>query len=87
MDIKKDILNYSGEKKLSFTDLLLALVYLYGDDSNKLCENKLNELLNILLTKDGSDLAWFIYNTPEAQEKLDWTYDSVSGESFITNIK
>ena len=87
MDVKKDIINYLGETKLDFTDLLLALVHLYGEESNKLCENKLNELLNILLTKDGSDLAWFLYNTPLAREKLDWTYDTVSGKSFITEIK
>jgi hypothetical protein len=87
MNVKNDILNYSGGKKLSFTDLLLALVHLYGEESNKLCENKLNELLNILLTKDGSDLAWFLYNTPLAREKLDWTYDTVSSEFCITEIK
>ena len=47
MDIKNDILNYSRGKILSFTDLLLALVHLYGEESNKLCENKLNELSNL----------------------------------------
>ena len=87
MDVKKDILNYLGETKLDFTDILLALVHLYGEESNKLCENKLNELLNILLTKDGSDLAWFLYNTPEARKKLDWTYDTVPGKFCITEIK
>jgi hypothetical protein len=87
MDVKKDILNHLGETKLDFTEILLALVHLYGEESNKLCETKLNELLNILLTKDGSDLAWFLYNTPEARKKLDWTYDTVSSKFCITEIK
>lgn len=97
MDRKKDILIHSGETNLSFTELIIAIIYLYGTNGDikpdsivatqeeiSIESAELKKLLNDILTKDGADMAWFIHNTPLAREKLNWHYDTVKGEGYIT---
>lgn len=84
--------------EISFPTLIETLVVLYasitpvegptiaiaGKDLH-LPENKLNNILDDILTPDGTNLAYFIMNTPGAREKLKWVYDTHEGQSYIRN--
>ena len=99
--LKKEILDYSGKTKLSFTDFICNLIDLYGSSDEVipskpyisdqkthkyLYEEKLEQLLSDLLTEDGKTMAYYVNNTHEARDKLAWHYDTVDGIGYITAV-
>ena len=84
---------------IDFSTLIEGVITLYGHDKNvymagssvtvsssgmHLSEEKINDILNELLTVDGTNMAYFIVNTPEAHDVLQWAYNIQAGECSIS---
>ena len=88
MDYKAAIRQNTQKDQLSFTELATIIAGLAGDEQNDgtmvIDGNKLDKVLKTLLGKDGTTAAWFHYNNPEVQAKLNWHYETNEGEGYYT---
>lgn len=84
MDYKSDIRNLLKDSKcIDFATLITSIIHLYGENS-KIDASVLEDILIKILSEDGYNMAHYINNTPEANDKLSWHYDISEGEGYIT---
>ena len=84
MDYKSDIRNLLKDSKcIDFATLIKSIIHLYGENSF-IDASVLENILINMLSEDGYNIACFINNTPEANNKLNWHYDVSKGEGYIT---
>ena len=89
------------KKIIDFATLIETIVTLYGNDSLvdiwgpyvtasssgfHLSEDRIEKILDEVLTEDGKNMGYFIVNTPEAKEKLKWEYNIQEGECYISAV-
>jgi hypothetical protein len=86
----EELLSYFGEKKISLTDLIEAIINLYGDKSEDLCEGQpcmkteVNDhILNIILTEEMRDMAYTINSHEQFSSKFTFHYDTLKKEGII----
>ena len=88
MDYKSAIRLNTEKQQLSFTELAQIITGLSGDEQPNgimtISVNKLDQILQSILGKDGTTAAWFHYNNPEVQAKLNWHYETNEGEGYYT---
>ena len=85
MDYKSDIRNLlKDSKNIDLTTLIVSIIHLYGENLT-IDESVLENILISMLSKDGYNIAFYINNTPEANDKLNWHYDVSEGEWYITS--
>lgn len=88
MDYKTAIRENTNKPHLSFTELAKIIAGLAGnerpDGAMEIDGNQLNTILKSFLGKDGTTAAWFHYNSPEVQAKINWHYDVNEGEGYYT---
>jgi len=88
MDYITAIRENTNKQQLSFTGLAQIIAGLSGDeqpDGTMVIDgNKLDRILKNILGNDGATAAWFHYNSPEVQAKLNWHYDVNEGEGYYT---
>jgi len=84
MDYKNDIRNLlKDSKNIDLATLIESIVHLYGENLT-IDESVLENILINILSEDVYNLACFINNVPEARCKLNWHYDVIEGEGYIT---
>jgi hypothetical protein len=88
MDYKAAISQNTDKKQLSFNELAQIITGLSGDErpegTMEIDGNKLDKILQSILGEDGTTAAWFHYNTPEVQARLNWHYEVNEGEGYYT---
>ncbi len=85
MDYKKDIRDTlkDSSKNIDLATLIESIIHLYGENLT-IDESVLENILISMLSEDGYNMACFINNVPEARCKLNWHYDVIEGEGYIT---
>ena len=85
---KDDIRQTSQKHTLNLFELIEVLVQLYGEmnENNEkiILTDKIEEILDTILTPDCRLVACFVMNTPEARGKLNWHHDICEGEGYLT---
>ena len=88
MDYKAAIRENTNKPQLSFTELAQIIAGLSGnerpDGKMEIDGNQLDTILTSFLGKDGATAAWFHYNSPEVQAKINWHYDVNEGTGYYT---
>ena len=88
MDYRAAIHQNTNKQQLSFTELAQIIAGLSGDeqpDGTMVIDgNQLDTILKTILGKDGTTAAWFHYNNPEVQSKINWHYEVNEGEGYYT---
>ena len=85
MDYKSDNRNLLKDSKcIDFETLITSIIHLYGEENSFIDAHVLENILINMLSEDGYNIACFINNTPEANNKLNWHYDISDGEWYIT---
>ncbi len=88
MDYKTAIRENTNKPQLSFTELAQIIAGLSGnerpDGRMEIDGNNLDKILKSFLGNDGSTAAWFHYNNPEVQAKINWYYDVNEGAGYFT---
>ena len=86
MDYKKDIGDTLKEssKNIDLATLITCIIHLYGENLT-IDESVLENILISMLSEDGYNIALYINNVPEANDKLNWHYDVSDGEWYITS--
>ena len=83
MNYKQEIKSLiKGSVEIDFIELISTIILLYGEDK-QIDESILENILISILTEDGYNIACFIYNTPDARNKLIWQYNVQEGEGYI----
>ena len=88
MDYRAAIRQNTNKNQLSFNELAQIIAGLVGDeqpDGTMIIDgNKLDQVLKSFLGEDGTVAAWFHYNNPEVQARLNWHYNTNEGEGYYT---
>ena len=86
-DIRKMCTYKSTLNLYELIEILIELYGSYNDNKEKyLSTDSIEDMLNMILTKDGRLAACFVMNTPEAKGKLNWHYNINEGEGYLTTI-
>ena len=84
------LLSHFGEKKISLTDLIEAVIILYSDESPDSCEGQPymkteenDHILNIILTEEMKEMAYVINSHEQFSSKFTFHYDTLKKEGII----
>jgi hypothetical protein len=88
MDYQAAICQNTNKKQLSFSELATIIAGLAGDEQSdgkmKINGDKLDTVLRSILGENGTTAAWFHFNNPEVQAKLNWHYEVNEGNGYYT---
>lgn len=82
-DYVSAISEFYPNQKITLATLMETIIRKYGKNDS-MTENELEKILNIVIGKEGTDIAFAVNNELSLQRKLNFHYDTQLGQGFIT---
>ena len=82
-DYVSAISEFYPNQKIKLVTLMETIIRKYGKN-DYMTENELEKILNIVIGKEGTDIAFAVNNELSLQRKFNFHYDTQLGQGFIT---